>query len=151
MSAEDGQEKGSQENSRRICHGTDAREYRGTENGGGWRRWAKAHILSHPQVPKSAWGPRFNNMMAEGSEAQRSLKNVNLEDLSAENGYEIIFNILDDQFPEEDVSAEVKRSLKQVREFDAKDEENTRELVGRFRNTMREANANKIRHSQTAL
>ena len=112
------------------------RRFSGDEDDAGkqlkrWKLWCQAKMMTVKDLQKTQRGPWVYTLL-EGS-ALESVEHLTLTDLSAENGEDKVWQVLQDRFPEKESADLLGESLGEVFGLAAKDGEGTKEWVARVK------------------
>jgi len=133
----------------RMFAGDSIKEYRGDQNGGGWRRWARGFVLGNSSMRPENRGPRLLNLMKDDSQAQKTTRHLTPDMLAYAGGDEYLIAVLDERYPDVPEQTNLKEIKEELDSFDSFDSENTMSMVGRFRDAIVRGTSVDITYSST--
>ena len=115
-----------------------------------WKRWAKAYIVTQRScgVVDEALGPMIYCLL-DGI-AERAVDKVEIEDLEVAGGEQILFDILDQRFPEIASQDKIGEALDDVFKLRVERNERTAGYTGRCREAFERASREGITFSSLA-
>lgn len=115
-----------------------------------WKRWSKAFLAVQKAkgMPAEAFGPLLFTLL-DGT-AVRSFDQVGLEKLETAGGQDIIYEVLDNRFPEEEAHDRIGEVLDCIFGLEVKKQESTSVFTGRVRSAFATAEAEGINSPSVA-
>jgi hypothetical protein len=98
-----------------------------------WRRWVTAKIAVEVRrgLPKEAVGPMVYTLLDD--EAERAVEHIDIHDLEAEDGEQMLFTVLDERFPDKEASDRIGEALESVFGLSIERNETSQSYTGRAR------------------